>query len=215
MDPNDTETNIWAGVTGNGSFGAANLNAFLIYNTGSMDIADVKHTGIAVKAEIKFDINTASVGIQTLYSSGNDWKDSTDTKEFRTLQSDGQGYWSYLGLFTPRGSSDTNNLRASLRNRDQNGVARGLTTMQAFAAFPVLDDLDGYIAAGLFKATEEDASGNSDMGTEILAEGIYKISEKLTFEFGGSYLMTGDFYKSTGSEPDGIYELFSRLQVEF
>jgi hypothetical protein len=204
-------------VTGNKNLGKAKLNAFFIYNTGSVDKAEVKHTGYAAKIEFVFDIKSSSVGVQALYSTGDDGKDPAKTDEFRTLQDDGQGYWSYLGIFTPRGSSDTNNLRASLRNRDKDGLARGLTTVQGFAAFPIVGNLDGYVAAGLFKSTEEDANGYSDMGTEILAEGKYKISEKLAIEFGGSYAITGDFYKTGGAtaEPENLYLLFSRLQVEF
>ena len=161
-------------------------------------------------------MGSAHVGVQVLYSTGDDGKSGTDTDEFQTLEPDGQGYWSYVGLFTPRGPSDTNNLRASLRNRDQNGIGRGLTTIQVKLSYPLRDDLDAYAAAGVFQASADDGNGKG-MGTEALAEGKYMISENLGIEFGGAFAVLGDFYEQIGSEdsPDNLYELYSRLQVEF
>jgi hypothetical protein len=79
------------------------------------------------------------------------------------------------------------------------------------------DRLSGYLAAGLFSATEEDAEGNKDMGTELLAEGKYMITKSLGIEFGASYAFLGDFYKEaeSGNLPEDLFEVYSRLQVEF
>ena len=213
------ETNLWAGVSVKREVGPATVDGAVIYNQGSVDGdggADLEHAGYAVKAACSAEAGSADLGVQVLYSTGDDGKSGTDTDEFRTLQADGQGYWSYVGLFTPRGPSDTNNLRASLRNRDQNGIPRGLTTVQARCSYPVREDLSFYAAAGVFQASVDDGKGKG-MGTEVLAEGKYMISKTLGIEFGGSVAILGDFYKKIGSEdsPNNLYELYSRLQVEF
>ena len=215
----EKETNLWAGISAKREVGPAMVDGFAIYNQGKVDRdagGDLEHAGYAVKAACNTEVGFAHVGVQVLYSTGDDGKSGTDTDEFQTLEPDGQGYWSYVGLFTPRGSSDTNNLRASLRNRDQNGLGRGLTTVQARLSYPLRDDLSVYAAAGVFQASADDGNGKG-MGTEVMAEGKYMISKNLGIEFGGAFAALGDFYEKSGSgnSPDSLYELFSRLQVEF
>jgi hypothetical protein len=90
--------------------------------------------------------------------------------------------------------------------------------LQGKLEFPITENLSGSVAAGWFRSDEDrPASGDKDMGTEVMAQATYDFGHGLKLDFGAAYLFTGDFYKSApdGDDPDELYELFSRLQLEF
>ncbi|GAB4342621.1 MAG: hypothetical protein Kow0037_30170 [Calditrichia bacterium] len=221
--PDQTGNASWLGMKARIKSSPVQLNGFLLLNRGSWKNSALGKSfntkALALKVEAIFELPRAELGLQGLYSTGNNGMNNSaeDNATFYTLEQDGQGYWSYLALFTPRGSSDTNNLRASLRNRDQDGISRGLSTIQGKLRIPLNKQLDFYTAAGWFYASQPDNYGHQSMGTEFLLELKVQLSEELAFEVGGAYALTGDFYQQANSEanPDNLYEIFSRLQLEF
>ena len=55
------------------------------------------------------------------------------------------------------------------------------------------------------------------MGIELLGEYRHKFGGGLGLEIGAGYLLTGDFYKALPGdpEPDNLFEIFARVQMEF
>jgi hypothetical protein len=55
------------------------------------------------------------------------------------------------------------------------------------------------------------------MGTELLGEARWKMASILALDFGGSWLFTGDFFRTgpAGAKPASLYQLYARWQLEF
>ncbi|MBI4332304.1 MAG: hypothetical protein HY673_13590 [Chloroflexi bacterium] len=227
-----TRKDVWLGLDTSTALGALGLKGFAIFNAGKENGdggRDICNRGWAFKLEGSYRIGAARVSLQGLYATGEDGSSQDrSSRTFRTIgQSvrDGfgaQGYWSYLGIFTPHGPSDTNDLGVSLQNRGY-----GLTTVQGKVEFPITGRLDGYLAGGWLRSSAENPRGDQDMGFEFLAEGRYNLgslfsglSRKLDagvyLEFGSSLAFLGDFYRFTlPDDPDNLFQFYSRLQMEF
>ena len=124
-----------------------------------------------------------------------------------------QAYWSLLGLTSPRGPSDGNDLGIGLQN---DGL--GLLTLQAGYEQPLGGRWTALLAAGWLRADEpHPLSGSPDIGTELLAETRWQMASLLALEVGGSVLLTGDFFRAAPAAPApaALYELYSRWQLEF
>lgn len=216
----DTSWDVWTGLNAKTEIGSnAGINGFILTNYGERDDPSWNHFGWAAKLEGSYKPGYGKIGIQGLYASGEKGADADDSDEFRTIaQSErdnfgAQGYWSYLSLTSPRGSSDVADLGVGLQNRGY-----GLITIQANYEFPIAKRLDGYLAAGwLRSAVDNSTNGENDMGTELVAEASYDLGGGLKLEGGAAYLFTGDFYKAGASsnDPENLYELYSRMQFEF
>lgn len=209
---------LWVGVRGDIPVGAASLNAFFIYNTGGTKSPDWDHSGFAAGIKSSCDVGIGKLGVQALYSTGDDDPTDGDSGEFRTIaQSDRDnfgafGYWSFLGLTSPRGSSDVQDLGVSLQNR-----GFGLMTIQSNFEFPLSENVSGYLSGGWLSSAEENsANGNRNMGVEVLAEATVDLGGGLALDVGGAYLFTGNFYEAAGGgDADDVFELFTRLQFGF
>lgn len=209
---------LWIGLRGSIPVARADLDGFVIYNTGGTKSPDWDHSGYAAGLKSTCDVGIGKLGVQSLYSTGDDHTSDGESDEFRTIaQSDRDnfgafGYWSFLGLTSPRESSDVKDLGVSLQNR-----GLGLMTAQANLEFPIADKLSGYFAGGWLSSAEENPSnGNRDMGVELFAEAKLDLGAGLALELGGAYLFTGDFYAASDTaDPENLYELFSRFQFEF
>jgi len=214
----NNSSDVWLGVRGAYQFDMFALNGFLIYNTGETETPDWDHNGVAIKLGASADTPVGALKVQFLYASGDDDLTDNDSGEFRTIaQSErdnfgSQGYWSFLGISSPRGSSDVNDLGIGLQNR-----GLGLITLQAGLDIEVKEDLTCYVATGWLQSAEDNPVSNaSDMGIEFLGEAIWNLYDGFNFEVGAAYLFTGDFYEAAGgSSPDDLFELFARLQLEF
>ena len=215
---NPSSYDLWIGVKGDKTIAGTDLHVFGIYNTGSIDDANWDHSGFAAGIKGSRETEVGRIGLQALYSSGDDDPTDNSSDEFRTIAQSGTdnfgsaGYWGYLGLTGPRGSSDVQDLGVSLQNR-----GLGLTTVQAYLENSLCDNVTGYLSGGWLASSEENPiSGSDNMGVELLAEAKVDLGDGLALELGGAYLFTGGFYKATGGgTPEDIYELFSRLQLEF
>jgi hypothetical protein len=214
----DSSRDLWLGVRGHFTAGSLTPSFFAIYNQGSTDNPDWEHDGWALKGATGIETPIGKLDLQALYSTGDDGSSSTRSDEFRTIaQSErdnlgSQGYWSMLGLTSPRGPSDTRDLGVGLQNQ-----GRGLMTVQASLMHEHGERLATTFAAGWLRAAEKDpANGERDIGAEILAEISWKVGGAMRLDAGAGYLLAGDYWKSSGGgDPDDLYEVYARLQLEF
>lgn len=200
------------------------INAFAILNTGKeedeLGETMLRHTGFAGKFEVgPVPLGPGKLSFQTLYASGSDHPGVGTTSEFRTVAQTyrdnfgAQGYWSYMYLTSPNDPSDTKDLGVSLQNR-----GLGLVTVQAKYEYPICGKLSGTSAVGwLRSAAKNPTGGSSEIGTELAQMVTYNFGGGLKLDVGTAYLFTGDFYKAgpDAESPHDLWEVFSRLQLEF
>lgn len=222
--PYDSAWDVWFGLRATVQTAVAPIHSFFLYNTGRRNelggMPDFLHNGFAVKLETgPKPFWFGELRFQTLYSTGEDDPDDRSSGEFRTVAQSvrdnfgSQGYWSYLALTSPHGPSDVNDLGVSLQNR-----GLGLFTIQAAFDYHIHECLASTFAVGWLNADAPNpTSGSRDMGTEILQMLTYDFSGGLKFDTGVAVLFTGDFYRASpvAGPPDVLWEVFSRLQLEF
>ena len=214
----DSGHDVWAGIRGHFEVDRFKPSFFFIYNRGKTDDPDWKHDGWAAKLATEVDTSIGTLVLQALYATGEDNPTTTNSGEFRTIAQSvrdnfgSQGYWSLLGLTSPHGPSDVNDLGLGLQNR-----GLGLFTLQSSLNHAFTDKVSGTLAAGWLRSAEQNpVSGSSNIGVELLAEVGWVLKPNLNLNVGGAYLFTGDFYRVPGAgNPDALYELFTRLQLEF
>ncbi|MEK6758224.1 MAG: hypothetical protein AABY51_00440 [Deltaproteobacteria bacterium] len=234
-----TTNEYYAGVRYNGKLSSVDLNAFAIYNRGKRKVppsgvnpTERKNSGFAVKAEVKVPVSKAKVGLLGIYASGDkDFGDATQdsANSFITPMSivGTTGYWGYTGKLNVQGPTDTG-VDTSFVNIDGGGYAtsntnlgNGLVTIQANAAIPITDKLEGYAAAGWFSHTDAAAGFKKYIGTDLYAQLKYLVWENLTFEAGVDYAMLGKGHPDSvalGAANQSTRNetlVFSRLQLEF
>ena len=209
---------LWVGARGHLETGPATTAAFLIVNTGSIDELGWTHTGWSAKLASDAPLGPGTLSVQTLYASGDDGSSPTRSGEFRTIAQSvrddlgAQSYWSLLGLSSPRGPSDVNDLGIGLQN---GGL--GLVTVQAGWTQAITPAVTAYLAAGWLRSAEaRPASGSTSIGTEILGELHWQMADVLALDVGASTLFAGDFFRTDPSRaPGSLYELYARWQLEF
>ncbi len=210
---------LWVGGRGHLEHDGGSTALFLIMNRGETPDYNWSHTGWAAKVATALEAGAGTAHLRVLYSTGNAGNDPTRSGEFRTIaqtarNNRGAGsYWSLLGLTSPRGPSDGNDLGIGLQN---DGL--GLLTLQGGYEQPVSDGWTAFLAAGWLRADQPNPlSGSPDIGTELLAEARWQMASPLALDIGGSVLLTGDFFRAglTAPAPAALYELYSRWQLEF
>lgn len=215
----DSSQDLWAGLRGHLQLGRLLTSGFFIYNRGETESPNWKHEGHAAKLAADLALESTTLSFQCLFSSSNNTSSQTRSGEFRTIaQSErdnfgAQGYWSRLGLTSPRGPNDLNDLGVGLQNR-----GLGLLTLQTELQARLSDTVSFSAAVGwLRSARDNPSSGSSNMGVELLGELNWTIAGSLALDTGVAYLWTGDFYKSgpAGVRPEDLFTLYLRLQLEF
>ncbi len=216
---------LWTGLRGHAKVGDVPLNGFFIFNKGWREEEppdeDFEHAGWAVKAEAgPIDLGPGKFSFQTLFSTGEDDPTDVDSDEFRTIAQSArdnfgaQGYWSYLFLTSPHGPSDVNDLGVGLQNR-----GLGLYAIQGKYDYPLVGILNGTFGAGWLRSYEDNpVNGHADMGVEVGNSFHLDLGRCFSVDFGGAVLFTGDFYEEAGPDPpdpDDLYEVFLRTQLEF
>ena len=218
-DVYESSWGLWAGVRGHLRIGRIEPSFFVIMNTGRTRDPDWTHTGWATKGALKMALAGGTLAVQALSSSGDDGTSSTRSGEFRTIAQSvrddfgAQGYWSLLGLTSPRGPSDVIDLGVGLQNR-----GLGLMTVQAGFERPLSRRMSGYLATGYLRSAERTpVTGATALGTEFLAELRWTVARAMAVDIGASYLTTGDFYRRdpSGAAPAGLYQIYTRYQLEF
>ena len=226
----------YIGVRYMGKFDALDFNAFAIYNWGKRRfdsspgaVDSRKNDGVALKAEAKVQAGTAKIGAMALYASGDkDFSDASKNKSssFITPMSvvGTTGYWGYTGKINVQGPTDTGvdtdniNIDGSLYSNGRN-LGRGLTTLQVNVAFPIIERLTGYAAAGWYRSNSAPSGRSKDIGTDLYAQATYSFASYLNLDFGFDYAMLGKGHPNSSAlasdEARNVSLLFSRLQMEF
>lgn len=201
----------WYSISGSVNLETINLNGFISVNNGDYGTTD--NTGLALKAEAIISLGSPTLKLLAVYSTG-DEEGKTSGDQFRTIQGifGTEGYWAYTHLFTANGPSDVNDLGVGLDNG-----GRGLTSIQAKieSALSGIDKLTGELSVGWFQASKDNAAGNDDMGTEVSSMVTYEMAKYLNLQLGFAYAFLGSFYESGDQDPDNLYEVFSRFQLQF
>ncbi len=212
-------SDLWIGGRGHIEHTRGSTALFLILNVGEVPEPAWTHTGWAAKAATTVDAGRGAVHLRALYSTGDDGTDPARSGEFRTIAQSvrdnrgAQAYWSLLGLTSPRGPSDVNDLGIGLQN---DGL--GLLTLQAGYEQPLASLWTGYLAAGWLRSDAPNpASGSTAIGTELVAEVRRRMGPLMALEFGGALLLTGDFFRvdAATARPATLYEVYSRWQLAF
>ena len=206
---------IHEGMAINGFILGSSTNKALL---GTTDDAD----GVGLLLELTAPLGPGNFGIMASYTSGD-----SDGTGFLAPMAFAQtfGYWGYTGILTIQGATDTG-FDFDGVNFSNNGL--GMTSVQAKYAFPVTNDLSGYIAAGWFGNT--DAAGrDDDVGIDLLGMGTYRFTKELALDFGVAYASLKDsvsgyfqgvqkggviFNQDVGIDRDKLV-FFGRLQAEF
>ena len=181
-------------------------------------------SGVAVLAELTGPAGPGNFGVLVSYASG-----ESDGSGFLPPMAFAQtfGYWGYTGILTVQGPTDTG-FDFDGVNISNNGY--GLTSVQGKYGFPIMTNLNGYLAAGWFG--NSDVSGrDSTLGYDLLAMGTYRFTKIFALDFGAGYADLNDsvsgyfqgvqnggggasFNQAAGTERDK-WALFGRLQAEF
>lgn len=215
----ESSWDLWTGFRGHFQTGRIAPSFFLILNTGETRNPDWNHTGWAGKGAVDFDAGFGNFSFQVLYSTGNDGTSGNDSGEFRTIAQSvrdnfgAQGYWSLLGLSSPRGPSDVVDLGIGLQNR-----GLGLRTVQVGFERKISTATSAYIATGYLQSDEDNpVNGEKEMGVELLGEFHWTMKKSMGLDLGVSYLSTGGFYKNglEDPDPDDLYQIYLRYQLEF
>lgn len=222
----------WMALSGNGKVGAVSINGFTALNVGKfydsvslpqgLTIPEGSHQGIAMKGEASapiFDLPHGPFRLsgQLIYASG-DSKGKTE-RRFNTIEGlvGTQGYWGYTHIFTANGPSDVNDFGLDIGNTRLGGGA-GLITAQVKVNIPLHRLVGAELEGGSFWSAKSRA-GNRYMGSELGGMLTVVIVKPLILQAGFAYARLGGFFESLilGDErlEKNIYELFSRLQLEF
>ena len=202
------------------------LSGFVIGSWSDEDLLGTTDDaeGVAVMAELTGSAGPGDFGVLVSHASGD--SDGTGFLSPMAFAST-FGYWGYTGILTVQGPTDTG-FEFDAINISNNGY--GMTSVQGKYAFPVMTNLDGYLAAGWFG--NSDVSGrDSTIGYDFLAMGTYRFTKILALDFGAAYANLNDsvsgyfqgvqnggtgaaFNQAAGTERDK-WALFGRFQAEF
>lgn len=209
-----------------GQFGLGDnllLKGFLIASHTDRELLKVgagDGSGAAVKLELGGKLGRGDFGLMATHATGD--KDGGGFMPVNALVG-ANGYWGYTGILTIQGPTDTG-IDGDSVNISNNGY--GLTTVQAKYAFPIMQDLSGYVGAGWFGNTDAPDGRDSTVGYDLIAMGTYRFNKELALDFGYSYAKlhdsvsgywqgsSGGFNSAPGVERDK-QALFARLQAEF
>ncbi len=214
----DRSWDLWLGARGHHAFGSLTPSYFVIWNRGKTEGPEWEHSGWAVKGDLDYQWGPTRLQLRTFYATGNDHTSRDNSGEFRTIAQSvrdnfgSQSYWSLLGLSSPRGPSDVNDLGVGLQNR-----GLGLFTLQGSFEQRLSQSISTYVALGWLSSAEENPESRAtDMGVELLGETHWSLSSAMAVDFGAAYLWTGDFYRAGASAatPADLYEVYARFQFE-
>lgn len=202
------------------------FNGFVIGSWSDSDLLGTtgNANGVAVLAELTGSAGPGNFGLLVSHASG-----ESDGTGFLPPMAFAQtfGYWGYTGILTVQGPTDTG-FDFDGVNISNNGY--GLTSVQGKYVFPIMNKLNGYLAAGWF-GNSEVSGHDSTLGYDLLAMGTYQFTKILALDFGAGYAHLNDsvsgyfqgvqnggggasFNQAAGTERDK-WALFGRLQAEF
>jgi len=207
-DPADEIDVYFLGVDADADLGAASVWFTGIYETGTEKVPGVETDLSAWLVALggSANVGPASVHGQFFYATGDD--DGTDNDENAFIGPAGQSYyWSEimgLGIFDSQDSANSCDDNIS----DIMAVNLG-ATMKPMDKLAVTLDL--WYAA----LAEDDANGETALGTEVDLKVAYNLVENLKLEVVGAYLFAGDATTGKAANDANPYEVGTRLSFSF
>ena len=192
----------YLGVDVNADLGAASVWFTGIYETGDIDEGDIEAYLVALGGSTK--VNDITVRGQFFYATGNE-ADDEDYNAFWVPK--GQCYyWSEIlgyGIF------DTN---------VNDGCGDQISDIMVFNLGATMKPMDKVtVKLDLWNANlvEDDANGETSLGTEVDVVVTYALLENLKLDLVGAYLFAGDVTTGKGSNDANPYEFGTRLSLSF
>jgi len=207
------ETNSWIGVRADGK--AADINWHLSVVNSNVDKSVFGNaddsTGLQLLAKVDGKADKIGWGLLGLYTTGSD--DGEDSFFSPQTFYGGQGYWGKTGILNIQGPTDTG-MDANMLRTDNGGL--GLTTIQASLAAPLADNLSGYLGLGWYRANEENANDEDEIGTDVYAQVKYAFpNSPLALEVGFDVANLGKAAQNSNNDDRTASAVFARLQAEF
>ncbi|MDD2390389.1 MAG: hypothetical protein PHP23_11730 [Desulfobacterales bacterium] len=206
----DTVDLYYLGVDFDAKFDAASVWFTGIYETGSADVIatgnsdDVSAYVFTVGAG--YDLDAMNLHGQIFYASGQDLTSTSTDQEAFFVPAGQSYYWAeIMGL----GILDNQASAGSCGDTVSNLIAYNLG-----ASFKAMDNVT--LKADLWYAelAEDNAAGDTDLGTEFDLVATVKLMDNLNLDLVGAYLFAGDAtYK--GADDADPYEIGSRLSLSF
>ena len=205
----------WLGVDIDGAAGGLNYWATFIYNggSGSVDILgdeedfDVKAWLVALGGGVALT-DAADLHFQGFYATGQDLDDDDEEDVTAFLNTGGEAYYwaEIMGL----GILDNRVSNGSPGGSVSNVMAAGVG-----ASVKVSDSLK--LGADLWYAqlVEDNANGDSDLGTEVDLSATYTIVEGMNLDLVAAYLFAGDATTNDSDDDADPIELVARWSISF
>ncbi|HWP90995.1 MAG TPA: hypothetical protein VNN20_02190 [Thermodesulfobacteriota bacterium] len=222
----------WIGVSGRTEIGLVGLNGFFVLNVGEFDqptslpsgltIPEGSHQGVAFKGEGVVPLTDLPYGpllLSGLFIFATGDEEGKMDNRFNTIEGlvGTEGYWAYTHIFTANGPSDVNDFGLDIGNT-RLGSGAGLLTAQVKLNLPLHRLIRLELESGSFWSAKKRAGANY-MGTEVGGMFTFPIVRPLNVNIGFAYARLGNFFESLIAEDQqldrNIYELFSRIQLEF
>ena len=194
------------GIVNTGDLGTGILDANGAVISGFTDADARAHTGMAFRLEAEKPLGNVNVKAQVVHTSGD--SDGEVDNRFATPQAlfGTSGYWGYTHIFTANAPSDVNDFGIDIGNR-----GAGLTTAQLAGGLRLHPRLNLDLATAWFRASEARNAGR-DMGYEFAGNLRVHLSGPLHLDVGAAIANLGSFF---GNDPTRLYEVFSRLQLQY
>jgi hypothetical protein len=110
---------------------------------------------------------------------------------------------------------DINNVLGAQASGGVEAHDPGVNLYYVSVDYALNDDITLTGMVAMANAAETDTAEDDAFGTEIDAKLKWKLTDALTYYVDFAYLMTGDYFKTATSDPDNVYTLGHRLQVDF
>ena len=162
---------------------------------------DYSNGGFAVSLKAGYDFETILVGLDFLYTSGDDGSDPTSKTEFNSIHPYYNNGLEIFGVGVHSG--------ASVGYVEPGNNGQGLMSVVLTGAYPATDKLTLKAAFGMLNAVEAEETA---MGMEVDLGINYKLYSNLSFDLVGAMAMPGKYY---GEDLDNTMALVSKLMYKF
>jgi hypothetical protein len=206
--------------------GPVNLEAEAYWMGGEADFEnpatqDQDITGRGLYVGARFDMGPAYVGGRFIYSSGDD---PTTNDELEGSVNSQFGYGRDKSMFGDFNSFLFNNwtmkyirARGAATSPGTTAFLDNLWEFQVNGGMAITKKFDVMARLSYLKADEVPAGVDKDYGYELDVKATYKIYDALSYNVGGAYLWTGDYYKGTTANFNikDVYMLYHWIELSF
>jgi len=213
-----------AGITGKTKLGDVSLDAFFLYQFGTMDVpagTDMDHAAFAGNLGAKAKLGPGSAFFEAIYISGDDDATDTDISNLTPMKGTNTPFYiaPHMYIITYNAEQHTN--AASLFALDTNGnKGRGLITVAAGYKQKLTDSVTGQFGVGYASDAEKGTSGTAwadeeRSAFEVNARVDTSITKGLTVGLVGAYATLDSFNLSATTDADDQFLAYIPLTYKF